>query len=755
MTEQEARQVLLLQSHESPAGAGAGDWPSSALVHGHGASLTPARGPHAAHGSPLWSAEDRSWATRQAVAVVGDAAGPQRFVVARAAIALQRLLPRDPAGQRWLGRRAWQPAWVAVALVLGLLGGLAVDQLGPPQRVNLLAPAVWAVVAWNLAVYLALLLPNPLPNSLPSPLPGLRDGLARWALRGSDTVQLLWARHAAPLTGARLALLLHSAAAGLALGLMAGLYLRGLVLDYRAGWQSTFLDALTVQQVLDLLLKPASALSGIAVPDVAPLRVGPGGDATATAAPWIHLLATTVALAVLMPRTLLAWRAAARARGLARDFPLPLDTPYFESLHPLMRPGLTPTVRLLWVPLVDATAALPRLFGVDIGTLQTLSSAPSSARLPTPLTLIRSDEGDELQLHPVPPGVQGAVVPAAAPGPWWLRWRAPGPGPLQRLREQVDVVLLLTRPGQALPDWLNPLARPLIVLVDTPEAEPPRLSLHALADGWLADGRLLLALEAALPNDPRLPRLRAAWVARQAAQLDEGVQLVADSLARIAATHQPVADEGFLARRAEAEAARTALAGALDGEWLRFEAQLAARFGPAADTDAAGGALSSRGHANAQVRARLGEGRAALVGGVVTGALAGLKADVLSGGLTMGAGALAGGVLGALGAAGMARGLNVVRGTDRSFASWNEDALAPITAALLQRYLVRAHGLAPASALQALTPALARQQGTLATLWRSRERALANGGEAEQLARTLHPLLRETVQAVLGEPARP
>ena len=754
MTEQEARQVLLLQSHETPGAPGAvGDWPSAHLVHGHVAAAGPGRGPGSSPASPLWSAEDRSWATRQAVATVGDAAPPSRLVVARAAIALQRLLPRDPAGQRWLGRRAWHPAWVALALVLGLMAGLAADQLGPPQRVNLLAPAVWAVVAWNLVVYLALLWPG----RLPSPLPSLRNGLSRWALRGPDTVTLLWARHAAPLTGARLALLLHTAAAGLALGLVAGLYLRGLALDYRAGWQSTFLDAATVQQVLGVLLGPASALTGIAVPDVAPLRVGPGGDATATAAPWIHLLATTLALAVLLPRLLLAWRASARALDLARHFPLALDTPYFESLHPLMRPGLTPTVRLLWVPLADSVASLPRLFGVDIGSPAAPSSAPSSAPLATPLTLIRSDEGDELQLHPVPPGVQGAVVPVAAPGPWWLRWRSPGPEPVQRLREQVDVALLLTRPGQALPDWLNELARPVVVLVDTPEAEPPRLSLHALADGWLADGRLLRALEAALPGDPRLPRLRAAWVARQATQLDEGVQVVAASLARIAATHQPVADEGFLARRAEAEAARAALAGALDAEWLRFEAQLAARFGPSADaaSNPNAGGQPNHGHPGAQVRGRLGEGRAALVGGVVTGALAGLKADVLSGGLTMGAGALAGGLLGALGAAGMAKGLNVVRGTDRSYASWDETALAPITVALLQRYLVRAHGLGPAPALQQLAPALARQQGTLATLWRSRERGVANDGEAEQLARTLHPLLRETVLAALGDPVPP
>ena len=50
------------------------------------------------------------------------------------------------------------------------------------------------------------------------------------------------------------------------------------------------------------------------------------------------------------------------------------------------------------------------------------------------------------------------------------------------------------------------------------------------------------------------------------------------------------------------------------------------------------------------------EGRAALWGGAVAGALAGLKADIASGGLTLGGGLLAGGVLGALGALGAAGG---------------------------------------------------------------------------------------------------
>ena len=722
MTEDQARQVLLLQAQE-----GAGD-------------------------TPLWQPADRSWATRQAVATVGEQAAPETFVVARSALALQRLLPRDPTAQRWLGRRAWHPAWVALALLLGLVAGLAVDQLGPPQRVNLLAPAVWAVVGWNLLVYAALL--------LPLKLQGVRGWLSRWALRGHEHVAVAWARHAAPLTGARLALVLHGAAATLALGLVAGLYLRGLVLDYRAGWQSTFATADQVQTALRWLLAPASAVTGIAVPDVAPLRVGPGADATATAAPWIHLLAASLLLAVVLPRSLLAWRAGVRAARLTQRFPLPLDTPYFEALHPLMRPGLPPTVRLLWVNLVEATAEGPALKLFDT-LFDTLVDKANENHNRAVQTLLRSEEGDTLQLHPVPAGVDGALVPTAAV-PWWqAAWQTWWPAgatlkpPLTRLREDTDAVLLLTRPGAVEPSWLAALGRPQLTLVDMLEAEPPRLSAHrpARADGWLAEGRLLNALEAALPGDPRLPRLRQAWVAQQRARLDAGTQVLADSLARIAATHQAVADEGFLARRAEADGARAALATVLDAEWRLCEDRLAALLGHASsEVDS----TSSAPNPAAQLRSRLGEGRAALMGGVVTGALAGLKADVLSGGMTMGAGLVAGGLIGALGAAGMAKGLNVVRGTDRSFAAWDDAALAPITQALLQRYLVLAHGLLPDAALQRLTPALALQQGPLSTLWRGRERRFNNVGEAESLARVLQPLLSQAVLTALGGPkARP
>jgi hypothetical protein len=91
------------------------------------------------------------------------------------------------------------------------------------------------------------------------------------------------------------------------------------------------------------------------------------------------------------------------------------------------------------------------------------------------------------------------------------------------------------------------------------------------------------------------------------------------------------------------------------------------------------------------VQTRASEGRAAVLGGLVTGALTGLKADLATGGLTFGAGLLTGGVLGALGAAGIARGYNLVRGTKESAVRWSDEFLDGFFASALLRYLAVAH----------------------------------------------------------------
>ena len=85
------------------------------------------------------------------------------------------------------------------------------------------------------------------------------------------------------------------------------------------------------------------------------------------------------------------------------------------------------------------------------------------------------------------------------------------------------------------------------------------------------------------------------------------------------------------------------------------------------------------------------EGGAAVVGGLLTGALAGLKADVVTGGFTLGGGMIAGGVLGALGAAGLARGYNMVRGTDTVTVTWTDEVMNRLVASSLLAYLAVAH----------------------------------------------------------------
>jgi hypothetical protein len=126
---------------------------------------------------------------------------------------------------------------------------------------------------------------------------------------------------------------LHLAAALLALGAIAGLYVRGLVFEYRAGWESTFLDAAQAHALLSALLAPAAHALNMPFPSVAELEAirwpDSGGE---NAARWIHWYALLVAALVIAPRLCLAAFARWRERRLAERFPLPLDEPYFRRL---------------------------------------------------------------------------------------------------------------------------------------------------------------------------------------------------------------------------------------------------------------------------------------------------------------------------------------------------------------------------------------------------------------------------------------
>jgi hypothetical protein len=146
----------------------------------------------------------------------------------------------------------------------------------------------------------------------------------------------LWLAAVRPLLITRVRAALHLAAAFLVVGLVAGMYLRGIAFEYRAQWESTFLDADAARSLLAALLGPASRLSGIELPELAGIGAFEGagqGAGGGPAAPWIHLWAITAGLFVLLPRLTLAGIDAARARRLARALPLDLSEPYWRRLQ--------------------------------------------------------------------------------------------------------------------------------------------------------------------------------------------------------------------------------------------------------------------------------------------------------------------------------------------------------------------------------------------------------------------------------------
>lgn len=323
----------------------------------------------------LWSPDDARWATQRARAEGGD------FRRARARHAAQRLGERDERLAKFLEPGPWSAGWVLLAAALGLALGVITDRLGS-QQLNLLSLPLWWVLGLQMAAYVAL---------LALALRGRRLGEAPpWRLtqrllaprgRGrAAQVKAHWWRLSLPLQAARVALLWHVGMIGLNLGLIAGLYLRALGMEILIGWESTYLDAAQVQRLADVLLAPAALFTGLAVPDVAPLRHGALQAPGALAATWLHLLAATVAL-VTLPRLMLALHAGVRSWRLARALPLAVGS----------GPG---DLRLL---VIDPQR---RLAGSLLGE--------AGARLESP-------EGDRLWV------TLAAAAPSTLPAPWSAR----------------------------------------------------------------------------------------------------------------------------------------------------------------------------------------------------------------------------------------------------------------------------------------------------------------------------------------------
>jgi hypothetical protein len=295
------------------------------------------------------------------------------------------------AGYRSLLQLARLPdPWILPTAFIALILGLATNLLGPAEKIHVIRNPVFILVTWNMFVYLSLtmgfvlrtirkrrFMNNGTPDTdgaVEYARGGTREGsqLDRagvpWPVRlvppsiwrvihhgklglGEAQVQAgliarftaNWFKIAGPLVIARWKRLLHLSALFLALGAVAGMYLRGLFQDYEVIWTSTFVRREeTLAAMIHVLFGPSLFLSdllGLQLANeinVPRLFTSEGDKADA----WIHLFALTVLVGVVIPRASLAVWQSLRIRKLRDRLGLPLDSYYGHVIEGPLRSAI-------------------------------------------------------------------------------------------------------------------------------------------------------------------------------------------------------------------------------------------------------------------------------------------------------------------------------------------------------------------------------------------------------------------------------
>lgn len=316
--------------------------------------------------------------------------------------------------------------------------------------------------------------------------------------------------------------------------------------------------------------------------------------------------------------------------------------------------------------------------------------------------------------------------------PFWSGQQA-----IRNAREQCDVVLYLINAAE-LPDEaryidvemriLEWIGKPVVLVLN--QLGPPRtqaqtsadialwqthlaahhcirgvLSLDAFARCWVQEDRLFAQIATVVAPGLRraAQRLRAAWHARNFSVFERSMHVLARQVASVAVHEEPLTDPDVQQRvRGWVSSVATGVDRA-DAELRRAEKTLHARLDTATREGmdelirlhglsgrAATEPLQALAHALA-VERPADEHKASLFGGLLSGAAGGLAADLAAGGLTFGAGALLGGVLGALGARSITQIYNIARGREAGRVRWSPEFLTQRVAAALLGYLAVAH----------------------------------------------------------------
>lgn len=463
---------------------------------------------------------------------------------------------------------------------------------------------------------------------------------------------------------------------------------------------------------------------------------------------------------------------------------------------------------------VGKTTLARTLLRRDIGEV---SDRPHVTDVPESDVLIETSSGDALVLWDTPGfGDSGRLLKRLRQGdralgwflgqmwdrfadrPFWCSQQA-----MRTVRDASDVVLYVANasehPTEAAyvgieMEILGWLAKPVILLLN--QLGAPRDAAHtraevqeweahvakhscvkvvlpfdAFARCWVQEGTLLGNVQTVLPptKGAAFERIRAAWKQRNLAVFELSMQVLARQVAALAVDVERIA-EGQGRARAWLGAAAQALSGAVKAnspEVERAEGALATRLDRQVRqaTEELVRLHGLSGKATEEVLQRMGHeflvrtpadaDTASVLGGLVSGALGGLAADLGAGGLTFGAGAVIGGVLGAFGARGLAKAYNLARGSDAGTVRWSSEFLSGRLLAALMRYLAVAHfgrgrgdfvaGAAPAHWLAAVEESLSERSRQMEALWtQSRTNTM------EATAAALLPIVSAAARSVLG-----
>ena len=372
---------------------------------------------------------------------------------------------------------------------------------------------------------------------------------------------------------------------------------------------------------------------------------------------------------------------------------------------------------------------------------------------------------------------------------------------VRNVRDEADVVLYLVNASEdpqaagyvdAEMQILGWIDKPVIVLLNqlgpprpaaTEAAEALRWATHlaaypwvrdtlafdAFARCWIQEHALLDRVGAALPPGERetFARLADAWRERNRDMFERSMQVLAKQLATIAADGATVTAQGVAGTARGWVTALLGARGRTDAASDAAMTQLAQRLDAAvrAATDELIALHGLSGRAAGEILQRMGSeyavdkaadpGKASLIGAALSGALGGLAADLAAGGLTFGAGAVLGGLLGAAGARGLAGAYNLARGSDATTVRWSAEFLTGRVAGAVLRYLAVAHfgrgrgdyvaGEYPQHWSAVVDAAVSAQRTSLDALWSAAE----SGTPAATLESRLRPQLESIVSDVL------